>query len=189
MFYPRSIDRREHHEWAKERRTVMRGERDLLELLNTVIEVNGNVVIVANKRVILYISELLRKGGFNVEVYGDLNRNVVDYVLVDKGNGKIMLVSPHSRVGFGVNPPVENPRVIVLLPDIRRPAREYVKLSRDVYGRLIYRGPDLGLMNFSVVREGDVYYVAVNDGRHTLLFVYDKFDAKYDRHMLIQIIG
>ena len=125
--------------------------------------------------------------GVEVELYGDLDRGVVDYVLVRKGSGCIMVTSSHSRVAMGVDPPVQDPRMIVVLYGLRRPPTQFIKFDRiELERRLVIDDPWFGVVVHQVVREGDMYVVWDGGER---LWVYDVFDAKYDKHMLLQIIG
>jgi len=168
------------------RRMVERSVYDLHGVIRDVLNIEGNVVVVCNKRVIVYVSDVLRRSGYKVEVHGDERRGVVDYVLVKKGDGNVlMLVSPHSRVAVGVDPPVLDPRVLVVLYGMRRRAREYVKMYAGSLDGLVSEFADV-----RIYREGDVYYVyGGRDVKYDYLLVYDAFDAKFDKHMLVQVIG
>jgi len=173
-----------------DRYIIMKSMNELYSVLNAVVNNRGNHVIVANKSIIQYIARILKNEfKLKIEVYGDLERGVIDYIIVNKNNGKILLVSPHSRVAMGVDPPIENPKMLIILFGLRRPAVEYIKLDSIVYDKLYYVDSELGLMDLRVYSENNLYYVARADTKHTYLYIYDVFDVKYDLHMLLQIIG
>ena len=169
---------------------IVKSMHELFKLLRDTIGIHGNCVIVMNKMMIDYVSDIFERN-FSVKVkkYGDLDRGIVDYAIVEKENGMILLVSPHSRVAMGIDPPIQDPRLIIVLFGLRRPVREYIKLDLNVLLGLYYRD-ELGIADFRIVRDDSgVYYVADSDGKHTRIWLYDVFDYKYDKHLLLQVIG
>jgi len=190
MFYVRVPDRASYVEQYRARSMIASSASDLNGVVWGVTNIDGNVVMVGNKSIIVYVAELYKRMGYKVEYHGDLERGVVDYIIVEKPDGgKIMLVSPHSRVSMGVDPPLENPRVIVILYGIRRPAREYVKMYAGSLSGLVVQKLDL-VLDYRKYSDGETYYVYVgSDAKYDYLLVYDIFDFKIDSHMLLQVIG
>jgi len=190
MFYARVPDGVSYAERYRIRSMIASSESDLMGIVWRVANESGNVVVVGNRYVVTYVAELYKRMGYKVEYHGDLGRGVVDYVIVEKPDGgKVMLVSPHSRVAVGVDPPVVDPRVIVVLYGIRRPAREYIKTNVGGLSGLVVRYFDI-VLDFRKYNDGETYYVyAGSDGKYDYLLVYDVFDFKIDIHMLLQVIG
>jgi len=162
--------------------------RDLYNYLSLVMGRPGNSVIVGSKRIIQITAWILKNAGFKCVEEGDIVRGVIDYVLCDKRvGGQLLLVSPHSRVALGIDPPVRDPGEI-LLYGLRRPAREYIKVKRSINlkNRLVNELWDLRVVSF----DNNTYYVYFNDDvQYSYIYVYDAFDAKFDIHMLIQVAG
>jgi len=168
---------------------VRRSIEDLGLYLSQALNVNGNVVIIANKRLVMLTAEMVKRFGLDVRAHGDLERGVVDYVIARKRDGSsLMLVSPHSRAGMGVDPPVEDPVAVFVLYGLREPARELIKLKYSGLGkRLVSEFFDLRIYRGEY---GNAYYVyAGSDGSHEYLLIYDSFNDKYDKHLLLQIVG
>jgi len=173
----------------KEEYRVRRSINDLELYLTQALSASGNAVIIANKRLVMIAAEIAKRFGLDVRVYGDLDRQVIDYVIVKKKDGgSLLLVSPHSRASMGVDPPVEDVVAIFILYGLREPARELIKLKYCQLGeRLIGEFYDLRIHRSD---NGNVYYVyAGSDGIYEYLLIYDSFNDKYDKHLLVQIIG
>jgi len=163
--------------------------RDMFNYLALLAGKPGNSVVVGSKRIIKIGEWILKSVGIKCDEVGDKARGVVDYVICEKPRGgQLMLVSPHSRVSMGIDPPLSDPDEVVLLYGLRRPAREYIKvrLSAGLRGRLVGELWDLRVVSF----ENNIYYVYWgDDARYSYVYVYDAFDSKYDVHMLIQVAG
>lgn len=177
--------------FSKDRKRIVTFARDLNKELDFISRIPGNSVLILNKKLMFYCGSYYRSRGLEVGVYGDLDRGVVDYLIVDKRNGgKILVTSPWSRVSMGVDPPVENPTSVYIVYGLRRPSYQYIKFRRGTL-HLVVTGP-FGVLDFSKYRGygDDVYYVyAGSDSRFDYLKVYDVFDYKFDVHMLVQVIG
>jgi hypothetical protein len=167
------------------RRDVLISLADVERVVREVVRFEGNAVIVVSKRLMRIVVGLLQEIGLSIEVHGDTERGVIDYVLARKRGGVVMVVSPHSRVAMGVDPPVDDPKIIVIMYGLRRPAQSYIKVPHWVLSRLVVRDPELSVFDYSVYKEGNAYFVS--DGER--LWLYDRFDARFDIHMLTQVIG
>jgi len=160
---------------------------DLVSYLSDIMNKHGNSVVVGNKALILVSAAILRSK-YKCDEVGDTVRGVVDYVVCDKPNGgKLLLVSPHSRVAMGVDPPISDPSEVVLLYGLRRPTNEYIKIKQfvNLYKRLVEEW-GIRVMSFP----DNTYFVYRGDDvKYSYVYIYDAFAAKYDVHMLIQVVG
>ncbi|MEM4675811.1 MAG: hypothetical protein QXM12_05920, partial [Nitrososphaerota archaeon] len=162
-------------------------------ILNATLHDSGTDVVILSKDQLLKFLDWLR-GTVSFEIVGDLDRGVIDYVVVKKpyNKGYLYLMYPHGRCSMGVDPPVAEVDRVYIVGGVRRPpptiapvdvpklARLMVDCSLLVYtanGRgVLLRGGELSSLGFTLLHNG---YIEV----------YDNWDFLYDAHVLRQVLG
>ena len=163
----------------------------------------GNYVILVNKRILNQLLVMLPRiyGEDKVEVYGDIERGVVDYVVLKKdGKTTILLAYVHGRLGFGINLPIEKVDYIFVLAGVKRhiggllyiPLRLDIIKSKQVDWMVARRLMSLRFRGKSVRVGGEfghTYTLLRVVGREIRLYVYDIWESLYDIHVALQIVG
>jgi len=158
--------------------------RSLTELFDLLKRGSKNVAVVLDKESMLLLARAFERLGWRVEYGRDDDLNIIDYVVVHRPDGSIILMfHPHGRCAMGVDPPFRDeiesviiglgvrsrPRYMVPVP---RVFRRYVRRFLD--GKVIALEDWAGM--YGVVKSG-------------WILVYDVFSLKHDIHMLTQVIG
>jgi len=153
-------------------------------LYNELKRIGVNVAVVVDRDSMLTLASWFEKEGYEVFYARDPeNPKVVDYVVVRRPDGKIVLMfHPHGRVAVGVDPPYRDEvEAVIVALGVRSRPRHFVpvpsvftSIAAALQGRPVSSGELEGV--YGVIWNG-------------LLFVYDVFSLKYDVHMLVQVIG
>lgn len=163
-------------------------------IIEDLLRRGGVSVVVVDKACLLEMVKRL-KLKYNVEVVGDLDRRVVDYVVV-RGDGEVYLMY-HGRISMGVDPPVLEVDRVYVVGGVRRPERWRVPVGAvdvlymvrerflDIYGwyRKAFKRKGFSLLLRDEFRPGSVRVY------RDRLEVYDVWDYWYDAHILRQVIG
>ena len=206
--------------------------RLIARALSIVDELDGRTVVLLNKELVLKLTRLLVENGYVlrtkewlkainpsssakefikgvIEVHGDSERNVIDYVVVKKyfaalspeeyreiledtdENGlvwkEILLMNIHGRMSMGIDPPILDVDNIVLLAGLRSRLRKCLPIPGRP-GRFLRATLAAGKPVIWYDFEGlDPEIVVIDNGK--CVRVYDYYDFNRDLHDFEQVIG
>ena len=165
----------------------------------------GNYIVLVNKRILSQLLVMLPRiyGKDKVEVYGDVEKGVIDYVVLRRDNKTtILLAYVHGRLGFGVSLPNDIKKVdyIFLLAGVKRyiGGLLYIPLKLDIVKRkqvdwvLVKKLMRWGLEERGIRSGGEfghTYALLRVVGKEIRLYVYDIWESLYDIHVALQIVG